>query len=133
MSKGVIVLRSKQDRDKVKGWIDRLPDLSRVSLARPKRSLTQNDKMWAMLTELAEQKPVHCGVPMDPVKWKAVMMQALGAEMVMMPTLDGQNWFPMDHRSSELSRDEMSDLIEYMEAWGAQNDITFSHNEGETK
>jgi hypothetical protein len=105
-----------------------LPDLSRITLARPKRSLPQNDKMWAMLTELAEQKPVHCNLPMDPVKWKAVMMQALGAEMVMMPTLDGQNWFPLGLRSSDLDRQEMGDLIEFMSAWGAQNGVTFSHD-----
>ena len=131
MTRAAIILRSRQDRDKVKGWIDQLPDLSRVSLARPKRSLPQNDRLWAMLTELAEQKPVHFGLPMDPVKWKAVMMQALGAEMVMLPTLDGQNWFPLGLRSSELSREEMSNLLEYMEAWAAQNGVTFSHNEGD--
>lgn len=125
MSKATIILRSKQDREKVCGWVWALPDLSRITLSRPKRSLPQNDKMWAMLTELAEQKPVHCGLPMDPVKWKAVMMQALGAEMVMMPTLDGQNWFPLGLRSSDLDRQEMSDLIEFMSAWGAQNGVTF--------
>jgi hypothetical protein len=110
------------------GWVWALPDLSRITLSRPKRSLPQNDKMWAMLTELAEQKPVHCNLPMDPVKWKAVMMQALGAEMVMMPTLDGQNWFPLGLRSSDLDRQEMGDLIEFMTAWGAQNGVTFSHD-----
>lgn len=108
------------------GWIWGLPDLSRITLQRPKRSVPQSDKMWAMLTELAEQKPVHCGVPMDPVKWKAVMMQALGAEMVMMPTLDGQNWFPLGLRSSELSREEMADLLTYMQAWADQNGVIFS-------
>ena len=128
MSKAIVVLRCKADREKVCGWVWALPDLSRITLARPKRSLPQNDKMWAMLTELAEQKPVHCGLPMDPVKWKAVMMQALGAEMVMMPTLDGQNWFPLGLRSSDLDRQEMSDLIEFMAAWGAQNGVTFHHD-----
>lgn len=131
MTRATIILRSKLDRAKVKGWIDQLPDLSRVSLARPKRSLPQNDRFWAMLTELAEQKPTHCGLPMDPVKWKAIMMQALGAEMVMLPTLDGQNWFPLGLRSSELSRDEMSALIEYIQAWAAQNGVTFSDEKGE--
>lgn len=128
MSKAIVILRCKADREKVCGWVWALPDLSRITLARPKRSLPQNDKMWAMLTELAEQKPVHCNVQMDPVKWKAVMMQALGAEMVMMPTLDGQNWFPLGLRSSDLDRQEMSDLIEYMAAWGAQNGVTFHHD-----
>ena len=128
MSKAIVILRCKADREKVCGWVWALPDLSRITLARPKRSLPQNDKMWAMLTELAEQKPIHCGLPMDPVKWKAVMMQALGAEMVMMPTLDGQNWFPLGLRSSDLDRQEMSDLIEFMAAWGAQNGIEFHHD-----
>lgn len=128
MSKAIVILRCKADREKVCGWVWALPDLSRITLARPKRSLPQNDKMWAMLTELAEQKPIHCGLPMDPVKWKAVMMQALGVEMVMMPTLDGQNWFPLGLRSSDLDRQEMSDLIEYMAAWAAQNGVIFQHD-----
>lgn len=128
MTRATVIIRSRQDREKLCKWVMASPDLTRVTFAKPRRSLPQNDKFWAMLTELAEQKPVHCGLPMDPVKWKAVMMQALGAEMVMMPTLDGQNWFPLGLRSSELSREEMGSLIDYIEAWGAQNGVTFSHN-----
>lgn len=126
MSRATVILRSKQDREKCARWIWQLPDLSRVSFQRPRRSLPQNDALWAMLTEVTEQRPMHQGVKMTPELWKSVFMQALGSEIVFLPTLDGDGMFPIGHRSSELSRDEFSQLIDLIKAWCAQNYITLS-------
>lgn len=129
MTRATVVIRSRQDREKICGWVMASPDLTRVSFAKPKRSLDQNAKMWAMLTEVAEQRPTHNGVRMTPDLWKAVFLQALGVEMAVLPSLDGQSWFPLGHRSSELSREEMANLIELILAWGAANQIIFSGEE----
>ncbi len=112
-------------------WVMASPDLTRVSFAKPRRSVPQNAKLYAMLTEVAEQKPTHNGVKMDPMKWKAVFMQALGSYVEMLPSLEGDTWFPLGHRSSELSRGEMADLITLIQAWGDQNGVVFSGEKGE--
>lgn len=121
-----LILSNAEVRAKAKRWIDAAPDKSRLRLDEPKRSLDQNAKFHAMLTELAEQKPALNGVKLDTDGWKLVLMQALGMEMRMLPTLDGDGWFPMGHKSSKLSVRQFADLIELLQAYGAKEGIVFS-------
>lgn len=125
MSRAVLILGGKAQRDRATAWIANAPINTRVEFREPKRSLPQNDRMWAMLTDIAKQRPNHNGVRMTADLWKAVFMQNLGAEMTMLPTLECDGFFPIGMRSSELSKSEMSDLMELMAAWGAAHDITF--------
>jgi hypothetical protein len=89
------------------------------------RSNDQNSIFWSLLTQVTKQRPTHNGVKMSAVLWKAVFLQALGAELVMLPNLDGDGLFPFGHRSSKLTVSEMSDAIELIFAWGASNGVTF--------
>lgn len=126
MGKAVLVLINDEIRAKAKDWVSRAPDGTRLTFVGPKRSLPQNDRLWAMLTEITQQRPTHQGFKMTPDSWKAVFMQALGAEIVFMPTLYGDGVFPIGHRSSELSKEDFSQLIDLMQAWAAQNAVTLS-------
>lgn len=95
------------------------------------RSGDQNSAMWGLLGQILKQRPTHNGVKMSGVLWKAVFMQALGAEMVMLPTLDGDGLFPFGHRSSKLKVAQMTDLIELMLAWCAKEGLTVEHFDAE--
>jgi len=123
----LLILANDQVRARAVEWIRKAPDKTRVRFDEPKRTLAQNDRFQAMLTELTRQMPIHNGVKMDSLKWKAVLMQALGAEMLMLPTLDGDGWFPMGHRSSKLSVPEMTALMDLMEAFAAQKGIDLAN------
>lgn len=125
MSRAVLILGGKAQRDRATAWVAKAPINTRVEFREPKRSLPQNDRMWAMLTDIAKQRPNHNGAKMTADLWKAVFMQALGAEMTMLPTLECDGFFPIGLRSSELSKSEMSDLMELMTAWGAAHGVTF--------
>lgn len=127
MSRATVIIRSRQDREKLCKWVMASPDLTRVTFAKPRRSLPQNALLYAILTEVAEQKPEHNGVRMNVLKWKAVFMHALGSYSEMLPSLDGDAWFPLGQRSSELSREECGNLITLIQAWGDQNGVSFSH------
>ena len=100
------------------------PDGYRVEIKEPKRNLEQNSKLWPALHEISEQVEHH-GRKYDAETWKAIMMNALGQEMRFVPTLDGKSVFPLGMRSSELSKREMSELIEFIIAWGVQNGVKF--------
>lgn len=128
MSRWTFIL-TKSNRELVRKWLDRAPDGFRLEIAEPKRSTDQNAKLWATLTDIARQRPVHNGVKMTPDLYKAVFMQALGREMVMLPTLNGDGFFPIGHRSSELSKAEFSDLLELIHAWAAQNGVALHESE----
>lgn len=124
MSRALLTLRSKHDRDKAIGWIARAPSGTRVEFRASKRTIPQNDKMWAILTEVAQQKE-HGGRKYTPEQWKSIFMQAWGKEMDFVPTLDGNSFFPLGYQSSKLDKLEMATLIEFIIAWGVENGVEF--------
>ncbi|WP_245282960.1 recombination protein NinB [Aureimonas altamirensis] len=101
-----------------------IADGSRVEIKAPRRSLPQNDRMWAMLTSIAAQAR-HNGREYSTEQWKVIFMHACGREVQFLPALDGSTFVPWGQSSSDLSVSEMSDLIEFMKAWGAQNGVVF--------
>jgi hypothetical protein len=80
--------------------------------------------MWAMLTDVSRQKE-HMGRKYTPDQWKVIFLHAIGREVQFIPALDGQGFIPWGQSSSDLSVKEMTDLIEFMFAWGAENGVTF--------
>jgi hypothetical protein len=128
--KPCIILRTRQDRGRAVRWIENAPDGTVIEFKQKGRSNDQNAAMWSVLTQINRQRPVHNGVKMSAVLWKAVFMQALGAELVMLPTLEGGGLFPFGHRSSKLTKDEMSNLIELMLAWAATEELVIEHFDG---
>jgi hypothetical protein len=128
--KPCIILRTRQDRGRAVRWIETAPDGTVVEFKQKGRSNDQNAAMWSVLTQINRQRPVHNGVKMSAVLWKAVFMQALGAELVMLPTLEGGGLFPFGHRSSKLTVSEMGDLITLMIAWAATEELVIEHFDG---
>ena len=125
MSRALLVLHSDAIRQRAHDWIRRAPHDTRVVFQGPKRTLPQNDRFWAMLTDVSRQKE-HCGRKYPPEDWKVLFMSALGREMQFVPSLDGKGFVPLGHSSSALSVSEMGDLMEFMAAWGAENGIVWS-------
>ena len=124
MSRALLILISEADRAKAKRWIDQSPRMTRVEFKAHKRSSDQNSKMWAMLTEVAEQA-THMGQRYTPDQWKILFMFACGREVQFLPGLDGKTFLPWGQSTSDLSKDEMTDLIEFIHAWGAENGVVF--------
>lgn len=125
MGRALIVVRSDLDRRKAAGWCQKAPSGTRVEFKASKRTLPQNDRMWAMLTDVANQKE-HCGRKYTPDQWKILMMHACGREVQFIPALDGKTFLPWGQSSSDLSKDEMSELIEFLFQWGAENGVVWS-------
>lgn len=128
MSRALLILAGDAQRARAVKWIAQAPAMTRVEFKAPRRTLDQNAKMWAMLTEIAAQKE-HCGRRYPPETWKQLFLHALGREMQFVPALDGQTFLPLGQRSSDLTKAEMSDLIELMHAWGSENGVTFRDEE----
>lgn len=124
MSRALLILRDGPVRQRAHRWVDALPEGTRVEFKQPKRTDEQNAKMWAMLTDIATQKE-HCGQRHTPDTWKVIFLHALGRETQFIPALNGVGFLPIGQSSSDLSKSEMSDLIELMHAWGAENGVVF--------
>ena len=125
MSRAVLILSSSEIREKAIRWIRGLPDNTRIEFKKPKRSLPQNAKLWAMLTEVSEQVVYH-GLRLTPDDWKLLFLDSLRREVRNVPNLDGNGIVSLGRSSSDLSKDEFGDLLEIIYAYGAHNDVVFS-------
>lgn len=122
MSRHLIVIRDDQDRARARTYINSAPVGTRLDIKAAKRSLAQNDALWAMLTDIAAQKE-HNGRKYKPDIWKLLFMDGLGREVQWIPSLDLKTVVPLGRSSSDLSRDEMSELLAFIDAWCATNGV----------
>lgn len=118
-----IILATPLQRTRAQGLIEKAPPGYVVTIAEPKRTLEQNDRMWSMLTDISHQKPM--GRAHTPDDWKAIFMNACGWECQFVEGLDGRP-FPQGFRSSQLNKGQMSKLIDFMLAFGAEHQIHWS-------
>ena len=91
------------------------------------RSLAQNSRLWAMLTDISRQVDWY-GNKLTPEEWKDVFSAALKKQKVI-PGLDG-GFVVCGQRTSRMTRAEMSELQELMAAFGAERGVVF-HDEWE--
>ena len=83
------------------------------------RSLEQNDKMWAMLTDISRQV-VWYGKKLPKETWKDMVTAALkGQETV--PGIES-GFVVIGAKTSKMSIKEMIDVIEFCYAFGADPD-----------
>ena len=129
MTRALLILSTERERRKAVDWVSKAPDGTRLEFKAPRRSLPQNDRMWAMLSDVAQQKE-HCGRRYTPDQWKVLFMHACGREVQFVPSLDGSTFIPWGQSSSDLSKAEMSELIEFIFSWGAENGVRF-HDDAE--
>lgn len=118
-----VILRGQLQRDLAKRLIDQAPQDAIVKVSAAKRSDDQNAKMWAMLSDISRAKPE--GRLHIPEVWKCIFMAALGHETLFENGLDNRP-FSIGFRTSKLSKAQMSDLIEFIYAYGAQNNVKWS-------
>jgi hypothetical protein len=116
-------LRGEHQRRLAHQLIDKAPINAVVKISPEQRSLDQNNKMWAMISDVSRQKPEE-GTHVPEV-WKAIFMAACGHEVQFENGLDNKP-FPIGFRSSNLSKTQMADLIEYMYFYGSKHDIKWS-------
>jgi hypothetical protein len=126
MGRALAIIYDEKDRQRVLDWIKVAPIGTRVDIKGPKRTLPQSDKMWAMLSDIVRQKKTIDNQTFTTDEWKTIFIQAIGQEVNVLPTLNGRNFFSTGYSSSSLTKQAMSDLIEFIYAWGAENDVHWS-------
>lgn len=127
MSRALIILDGNAAKAKATSWIAQAPVGTRVEFKRAKRSLDQNAKMWASLTDIAEQVSWH-GLKLTPDDWKLIFLDGLKREIRLVPNIDGDGFVNIGQSSSDLSKQEMADLIELISMFGAKHGVKFHDN-----
>lgn len=104
--------------------IDMAPHAAVLNITEAARTLDQNAKMHAMLSDIARAKPQ--GRVLKTEVWKALFMNAAGFTCTFEPTLDGQGVIPLGFKSSRLNKAEFSDLLEAIHCFAAEHGIEFT-------
>ncbi len=103
--------------------IDRCPNCNWVLR---ERSIEQNDKLHAILSDISKQKQWN-GQSLDIEAWKRLFVAAWEranqrpAEIY--PALDGGGFDLVYRRTSRMNKSEMSELVEYVTAWAIDKGV----------
>lgn len=116
-----LVIEGPVARKRAQIWCANAPEGTVVQFRKPGRTISQNDRMWAMLTDVSRQA-THNGKRYTPDQWKCLFMHACGHEVHFMAGLNGEP-FPAGFRSSKLSKEQMIELQDFIEWWCAENGV----------
>jgi len=94
-----------------------------VEAKRETRSLEQNARLWALLTDVSKQVDWY-GNKLTPEEWKDVFTAALKKEKVV-PGING-GFVVLGQSTSKMSIAEMVELQTLIEAFGADKDVKWS-------
>lgn len=122
MTNPTLVLSSTSIRDKACNWIRKAPDGTRVTFADPRRTKQQNDRLWPLLTIIAQEVEWH-GLKLSTGDWKLIFMDALGHELRLVPNINGTGFVNLGRSSKRLSKDEFSQLMDLIEAFAAERGV----------
>lgn len=125
MSAGqTIRLTSDVNRARAAGWCRSAPHGSIVNVREATRTGEQNAKLWAMLSDVSRAKPE--GRELTPDVWKSLFLHSLDHAQRFEMALDGKGMVPVGFRSSRLTKQQCSDLIEMIYEYGARHGVEFS-------
>jgi len=100
--------------------IRQAPDGWVVKVTEPTRNLEQNARLHALLTEIAESRE-WTGRKWDVDTWKRLLtgawLRTRNESPQMLPAIDGHGVEVIYQRTSQLTKRECSELMEFIEAW----------------
>ena len=98
------------------------PDGYIVRISEPTRTLESNALLWVLLGEVSKQVEWY-GSKLTAEEWKDVFSASLKKQKVV-PALDG-GFVVCGQRTSKMTKSEFSDLIELIQAFGAERGVNF--------
>lgn len=108
-----------------------------VTIDDVKRSSDQSAKFHAICNDIAKQV-VWAGVKLDGEAFKRLLVDAWARETgrrqgEVVPSLDGSSVVILGIQTRSMPKKDMSELIEFALAWGADNDVNFSDYARDTR
>lgn len=129
MTRYVVTIEGPRSRNEAHAVVERAPVGTRVEIKAAKRSNDQNALMWVLLTKLSLSLPWG-GARQTPDTWKLLFLdnlrRELSSEPALLPALDKSGGLVnVGTSSSDLTKDEMTMLIELILKFGASHGVEF--------
>ena len=99
-----------------------------IRVSDPTRTLEQNSKLWACLTDIARQVqwPVDGKLQLlSPEDWKDVLSAGLHKEQRIAQGIEG-GFVILGQRTSQMSKRQLAELIEFIQYFGADRGVEWS-------
>lgn len=127
MTRALIIVNGDASRQKAMHWAARAPLGTRVEFKAPRRSVEQNSLMWARLTQVAQEVEWY-GQHLSAEDWKDVFTASLRKARVV-PGIDAGSFVPLGMRTSDMSKEEMTALLDLIDAFAAEHGVVFRESE----
>lgn len=123
MPRAVVEIKATADRNLIARWARDVPDGTTVEFRAPRRSLDQNALMWSLLQQISKQVDWY-GQKLSSEDWKDVLTASLRRTRVV-PGIDAGTFVPLGMRTSQMTKEEIGELIELIYAFGAERSVHF--------
>lgn len=123
MSRAVVTIKSTADRNLVSRWASNVQPGTTVEFRAPRRSNEANALMWSLLGQISKQVDWY-GQKLSSEDWKDVLTASLRRTRVV-PGIDAGTFVPLGMRTSQMTKEEISDLLELIYAFGAERGVKF--------
>jgi hypothetical protein len=127
MGRATIIVSNDNDRLLAASWAQKSPDGTRIEFKRSKRTTPQNDLMWARLTEISRQVEWY-GQMLTNDDWKEMFTASLKKQRVV-PGLDAGTFVVLGASTSDMTKEEMGNLLDFMDAFAAERGVVFQDNQ----
>lgn len=123
----LFILSHPEARRRAQDAIAAAPDGWVVRISEPTRSLEQNARLWALLSDVSEQVDWY-GKRLTPEDWKHVFSSSL-RKLEVVPNLEGNGFVALGLSTSRMTKRELGDLMTLIEAFGAERGVVFGDME----
>ena len=122
-SRAVVQIKAPADRNLIARWASNVPEGTTVEFRAPRRSLDQNALMWSLLNQISKHVDWY-GQKLTSEDWKDVLTASLRRARVV-PGIDAGTFVPLGMRTSQMTKEEMNEVIELAYAFGAEHGVKF--------
>lgn len=123
MSRAVVQIKAEADRSQIATWARNVPVGTTVEFRAPRRSNDQNALMWSLLSQISKNVEWY-GTKLSSEDWKDVLTASLRQARVV-PGIDPGTFVPLGMRTSQMTKEEISNLLELAYAFGAERGVRF--------
>ena len=97
------------------------------------KSRVQEEKYHAMIGEIAKQTQ-HLGSKWDAESWKRLLVDQFCRDNgiktgAVIPNLSGDGIVQLGHQTRKFTKEQASDFVEWLHAWGAEHGVVYEVNE----
>jgi hypothetical protein len=126
MTRAVRIIKTVVDRETIAKWAKNVAWGTRVEFKQAKRTIDQNSKLWACLSDVSQQVEWY-GQKLNATDWKDMFTASLRKARVV-PGIDPGSFVLLGLHTSSMDKEEMSNLIELIHAFGAERGVIFQES-----